>query len=243
MKPAYVLSAAQLKKRFGVYGFFYGFRHQGVDYPCRALLELIAHEHTPRDINALPTCDPELLVVMMNPGSSRPLEAEYRPRSVAIAGEIADRCELVPTRPDNTQYQVMRLMVAWGLRHARVLNLSDLRQPKSPLVARTIHDLSRCSGGDFHTLFSPSRRRELDGLAGTPGAAPLLAGWGRHEPFRPLAENCLQRLAAWRIVGVPVDTPAVFYAHPSPMLQRHKDLWLETVRDQWRRKGESDGGS
>lgn len=227
------LPAARLKKKFGVYGHFYTFHHEGVDFPCRSLLELIAHARVPKSVNAIQKLPPDLLVVMMNPGSSRPLDGAYGPLTVRVAEEIDRARELVPTRPDNTQYQVMRLLLAWGLGHARVLNLSDLRQPKSPVVARMIQTLARQPGGTFHSLFSPARRRELDGLAAVPAETPVLAGWGRHEPFRPLAEQCLGWLGGRRILGVPVAAGSPFYAHPSPMLQRLKDRWLAEVAGQW----------
>ncbi len=230
---AHALPAARLKALYGVYGHFYHFRHQGEVHPCRSLLELIHHDHTPARIDRIQERDPDLIVVMMNPGSSRPLDGGYQPRLVSGVDTIGDDRELVPTRPDTTQYQVMRLMVARGFRHARVLNLSDLRQPKSPVVARMISRLVPSPGGDFHTVFSPSRDRELTALLGPTAAVPVLAGWGRHPAFRPLAERCLERLADWRIIGVPVDGTAVFYAHPSPMLQRLKDQWLEKVLAMW----------
>ncbi|MBF0589265.1 MAG: DUF1643 domain-containing protein [Magnetococcales bacterium] len=232
MAAAKKLRAAALKKRYGVYGHFYGIQLGGTHYDCRSVLELIAHDGTPRDIQAIQSMDPGLLVVMMNPGSSRPLDGGYEPRTVRSVDEIAKAQVLTPTRPDNTQYQIMRLMAAAGVGHARVLNLSDLREPKSPLLMRQLVRLEGVRGGEGHSLFGGGRDAAFRALAGPEGAVPVLAGWGRHRALEPLARQCLKRLAGWRIIGVRPDEGQPLYAHPSPMLQRMKDQWLDIVMRQ-----------
>jgi len=39
--------------------------------------------------------------------------------------------EIIPTKPDNAQYQIMRIMLLQKWEHVRVLNLSDLRNGNS----------------------------------------------------------------------------------------------------------------
>ena len=38
---------------------------------------------------------------------------------------------MVFAKPDVTQYQVMRIMAEMGWDHVRIVNLSDIREPKS----------------------------------------------------------------------------------------------------------------
>ena len=225
------LRAADLQQLFGVYGDFYQVLWGGKCYACRSVLELIAHTHTPADPNAIHGMNPDLLVVMMNPGSSKPLVPNFTPRRV-LGDDTKERPERVKTRPDNTQYQIMRIMAAKGFQHARILNLSDLREPKSLILMPILESLYATPNGNRHSIFCDDRTPERQRLMGTCGAVPVLAGWGRHKKLRPLAKQCVEKLQGWRVIGVPVDDERFFYAHPSPMLQRKKDHWLATVLEQ-----------
>ena len=225
------LCADDLKKRFGVYGDFYQIMLGGNDYACRSVLELIAHEQTPEDPNGIQFMNPDLLVVMMNPGSSKPQVPCFVPRRVQGDG-TEERPQRVKTRPDNTQYQIMRIMAARGFQHARILNLSDLREPKSPMLMPKLEFLHSIPGGDRHSVFCNDRDLERQRLMGPYGAIPVLAGWGRHKKLLSLATLCVEKLHGWRVIGLPVDDRGLFYAHPSPMLQRGKDLWLTAVLKQ-----------
>ncbi|MEO5364602.1 MAG: hypothetical protein H7838_13405 [Magnetococcus sp. DMHC-8] len=220
--------AADLKKLFGVYGDFYQIELGGRFHACRSVLELIAHAATPSDLRQLAGRQPDLLVVMMNPGSSRPVLPGYQPRLVGEEGPGAQP-ERVPTRPDNTQYQIMRIMAARGWQHARVLNLSDLREPKSLQWMKSVEQLAGVAGGERHSLFCPARRLERQRLLGPVGALPVLVGWGRDARLGRLAGQCLQQLQGWRLIGVPVGDDGLYYAHPSPMLQQKKDQWLSAI--------------
>lgn len=219
------LAAAQLKTRFGVHGCYYQMVLGGVEYPCRSLLELVAH-HIPAA--RIPHHPPDLLVVMMNPGSSRPLAEGFQPPVVHEAAQIPRGSRLVVARPDNTQYQIMRVMAARGLVHARVMNLSDLRQPKSALFLDQVARLAQVRGGGVHSIFCPERQEELQQLL-PPPVVPVLVGWGRDGGLLSLAEQCLHRLRGRCIIGVAVAGEPRLFAHPSPMLQRLKEQWVAAV--------------
>lgn len=226
------LRAADLKQIFAVYGHFYRMTVAGQSLPCRSLLELVAHEVMPTDPNQLAAREPDLLVVMMNPGSSRPLDKDYHPPSITHWQACDQSRTWVETRPDNTQYQIMRLMVAKGFRHARVFNLSDLREPKSPRLFKQIEALGKIEAGTGHSLFSPLRQEECRRLLGANCSRPVILGWGRHRSLIPLAQWALDRLAGRPLFGVSVDNHPHLYAHPSPMLQRAKERWVDQVLDQ-----------
>lgn len=222
------LRADALKQHFGVYGDFYEIMLGGRTYACRSVLELIAHTHTPADPHQIQLRHPDLLVIMMNPGSSKPLPPDFQPRIGLDSAPTR-----VKTRPDTTQYQIMRIMMAQGLKHARVLNLSDLREPKSVQLISTLQALKTLPDGDQHSLFCDARDEERHRLMGPHGAMPILAGWGRHKHLSPLATQCLRKVHGWRMMGVPAHENGLFYAHPSPMLQRKKEQWLATILQQF----------
>jgi hypothetical protein len=136
---------------------------------------------------------------------------------------------LVLTQPDNTQYQIMRIMVSKHWNHVRVLNISDLRDPKSPsFIART-QKLAALPGGDSHSLFSKARAKErIEMLRRKPGA-PFILGWGQDAGLIPLAKQCLSRIEGEKIITVPAGNDPALTAHPSPMLQSKKEEWLDAI--------------
>ncbi|MBF0453926.1 MAG: DUF1643 domain-containing protein [Magnetococcales bacterium] len=227
------LRAADLKKKFAVFGHFYQFSSAGHALACRSLLELVAHHRVPGETSQLGAARPDLLVVMMNPGSSRPLNPDYRPPTVDRWHQVPDSREWVLTRPDNTQYQIMRLMAALGLEHGRVLNLSDLREPKSPVLFKKMADLEGVPHGEGHSVFSSPRGQELKNLLEYQSAnKSVLVGWGRDRALLPLARLALDRFSGWTLYGQPVNGEGTLYSHPSPMLQRMKEAWLDQVLKQ-----------
>ncbi|MBF0284577.1 MAG: hypothetical protein HQL51_08975, partial [Magnetococcales bacterium] len=225
--PPPPLRAAALLKQFAVLGRYYRMELGGRTHGCRSTLELIDRTVAPPEPDGVADHPPDLLVVMMNPGSSRPLAGE---EGVALRapGEIPTRGGLTPARPDTTQYQIMKVMVAKGFRHARVFNLSDLREPKSPRFLALVEELSRVPGGRVHSLFCPERREERRILMGEV-PVPVIVGWGRHPALIPLARQCLEGLTGRTLVGTPVSGSAELFAHPSPMLQRMKDQWIDAI--------------
>ena len=103
------IPAKKLKDLYDVFGHFYSIqvaRNNVVE--CRSVLEIVQKGRTPEKAAELSDRKPDAVFIMMNPGSSRPLV----PVDNRIhADDIHDlRVSLVPTKPDTTQYQVMRLM-------------------------------------------------------------------------------------------------------------------------------------
>ncbi|HIJ85425.1 MAG: DUF1643 protein [Magnetococcales bacterium] len=221
--------ALDIKKIFAVFGQFVTLTLGQTTVELRPVLELIRKDCVPDHPDAIGRMVPDLLVIMMNPGSSRPLSPHYRPRHANKPEDLDPFSGLTPTRPDNTQYQIMRVMLARGLGHARVLNLSDLRETKSPIFIKRFRELENLPGGKAHSLFSPSRCAEREQRMGQGRAIPLLVGWGRHVDLLPLAHQCLGTLKTERIVGVEVPGSPGLYAHPSPMLQKAKEAWVNAI--------------
>ena len=154
--------AAELKKRFSCYGHFYEWVAMGGERAnCRSVLEIVDPSIPQENPSGISLMEPDAVVVMMNPGSSHPKDIYH------IDGEIeypqnsgSMRKELVLTQPDNTQYQVMRIAVSKGWKHIRVLNLSDLRDPKSGSFIQKTEALCEIMGGHTHSLFCKERTAE-----------------------------------------------------------------------------------
>jgi len=215
------MKAVALLQHFAVYGRFYEEDIAGVREQLRDRLEIAPRNYALADLVG---AEPDLLVIMMNPGASRALEALWDP-----AGSQG----FVAAQPDRTQYQIMQLLLAaqaMGLpwRHARVLNLSDLRTPKS---AEFLEKLAAYGDNDAHSLFSATRQDECTALFRR-RATPVLCAWGLSPRFADLAGRALRAAAGHPLLGLSAD--GLSYRHPLP--QRH-DLqvqWLAQLRDQIR---------
>ena len=207
-------TAQQLLEHFGVYGRFYEKRIAGVNEQLRDRLEIAPVNWALEDIVVR---EPDLLVIMMNPGASVPLKDLWQGQGTH---------DFVATRPDRTQYQIMQLLLLAQHRglpwqHARVLNLSDLRTPKSN---EFVEKLNLYSKDDSHSLFSSTRTLECRALFGCP-ETPVLCAWGLNRQFTNLAGRALAAASGHPLLGLTAD--GVAYRHPLP--QRF-DLQLEWLR-------------
>lgn len=217
------LSAADLLDEFAVYGHYYQARiGPGPLAPLEALrsrLEIVPRGWAPVDVDAR---EPDLLVIMMNPGASKPLEALWHDGAPA---------DLVAAQPDRTQYQIMRMLRAaqalgrpW--RHARVFNLSDLRTPKS---AEMLAKLDLYGIHDSHSLFSDSRCLERQRWFASL-ATPVLCAWGMHSGLSGLAARAVRAAAGHPLLGLSED--GLRYRHPLPQTQSLQHQWLRAMADQ-----------
>lgn len=232
--------AAELKKTFRCYGHFYRLHVEGAEPQlCRSVLEItslpreaVGAGTDPNDLFSTSGATrnlPDAVVIMMNPGSSRPIEDGDTDSLLTLPLPAGFQKPLVLTQPDNTQYQIMRIMVSKGWTHVRVLNISDLRDPKSPsFIART-QKLAALPGGDRHSLFSEARSAERASMLRRKPGAPFIIGWGQDAGLIPLAKQCLSRIAGEKIITVPAGNDPVLTAHPSPMLQKKKEEWLDAI--------------
>jgi hypothetical protein len=190
--------AGQLKRHFRVVGRFYQFVGLDKTYPCREMLEIRRHE---ANENA------DAVFVMMNPGRSKPLEGDGTlPLNEAVS---------VPTQPDTTQYQLMRLMGELGWSRVRVLNLSDLRTPDSSVLFTTMKEFEAAEGHDGHSIFSTGRSEALAPLLARRAGAPVVAAWGMDVALQGLARSALQGLGCLP-VGLRHATKEWAYRHPLP---------------------------
>ncbi|MCC9606912.1 DUF1643 domain-containing protein [Blastopirellula sp. JC732] len=223
------LPAAELKKTYDIFGHFYTVAVSPDEVAsCRSVLEIIDKECTPGDVNIICDRQPDAVFIMMNPGSSQPLVEVNNHIDADQIGDLA--ISLVPTKPDTTQYQVMRVMRHCGWRHVRVLNLSDLRSPKSPVFIKTFERLEADHDYVAHSIFSPARKKELTKKLPQSRDTPLVFAWGLSEKLSPLIERCLNAIPAKQnFTGLLAEGTEDKYRHPLPTLQRDKEIWFQNM--------------
>jgi hypothetical protein len=232
--------AAELKKTFRCYGHFYRLSVNGAEPQlCRSVLEItslpreaVGAGTDPNDLFNHPSATrnlPDAVVIMMNPGSSRPIEDGDTDSLLTMPLAAGFQKPLVLTQPDNTQYQIMRIMVSRDWKHVRVLNISDLRDPKSPSFIAKTKILAELPDGGAHSLFSKVRKSEREQMLRRKSGAPFILGWGQDAGLIPLAKQCLSCIEGEKIIAVPAGNDPVLTAHPSPMLQKKKEEWLDAI--------------
>lgn len=226
------IPAQELKNNFAVFGHFYSVQIASKRFvECRSVLEIVESAHAPGKAAALSSRRPDAVFIMMNPGSSRPLtEVNNRIHAKAIHKLSIS---LVPTKPDTTQYQVMRLMHYCEWRHVRVLNLSDLRFPKCVEFFKRFKSLEADHLFDSHSVFSDRRTAEL-ALKLTSGV-PVIRAWGVSLHLDPLIDRCLAKLSKIKTVrGLLKDGTTNKFLHPLPSLQTQQVLWVNRMIEQCR---------
>ena len=226
------IPADELKCKFSVFGHFYSVQvapKRVVE--CRSVLEIVDTDHAPKKMDDLSHRKPDAVFIMMNPGSSRPLvEVNNRIHAKAIH-ELP--ISLVPTKPDTTQYQVMRIMHYCEWQHVRVLNLSDLRCSKSGEFFKQFKGLEEELSFDAHSVFSDRRKDELaskliDGIS-------VIRAWGVSPHLDPLIDRCLARLIKTKTVrGLMKEGATGKYLHPLPSLQTQQVEWVNRMVEQCR---------
>lgn len=226
------IPADELKDCYGVYGHFYSVEVAPKKLvECRSVLEIVGKPHAPANTSGLSSRKPDAVFIMMNPGSSRPLvEVNNRIHAESIH-ELP--ISLVPTKPDTTQYQVMRLMHYCKWRHVRVLNLSDLRCSKSVDFFKQFKRLEEDCSFDAHSVFSGRRKNELALKLQRHDATPVIQAWGLSAELDPLIDRCTSNLSKAKTVrGLMKEGTANKYLHPLPSLQKQKLQWVNRMVEQ-----------
>ena len=222
------LPAAELKNLYSVMGHFYDISlNNKVRLKCRSSLEILSREIA-GNFSGVSRGLPDAVFIMMNPGSSRTVETS--PSSIRDVGAISDCKTFVQTRPDTTQYQVMRVMTRLGWQHVRVLNLSDLREPKSSVFATTFRSIELNYGYTAHSLFSPIRTQKLTVELRRKVDAPLICAWGVSPKLNSLicvAAPVLRDAGICR--GLLKVGTSDRYFHPLPTLQTDKEIWVNKL--------------
>ena len=190
-----------MRDDFEVIGFFYEIG----DYKCRKYLDI--------KFKSSKMTNPDLMVVMMNPGSSYPLDG------------IDNNTVPSVTEPDNTQDQIMKVMKNASFEYARILNLSDLRTPDSNKLYDFIK--SENSKAVPHTIFDKNRIDDFNSLFVK--GVPIIYGWGVSSSLTELAKLAIEKINHPSPIGLKKDSEKYAYYHPLPRIYNKQIEWVERV--------------
>ncbi|MGH2318579.1 DUF1643 domain-containing protein [Planococcus sp. SE5232] len=217
-------SGKELENLFYTQAAFYKLQTHREIQTCRSLVVISRIGAKSEGVDAL--------FVLLNPGQCLPLAGEDS--ILLLSGEVAD-LPLTPATPDNTLYQLMRLMERMNWNSVHVINLTDLRTRKFDEYKEGQRFMKKC-GDSRHTIFSMDRYVEL--LDCVERADAVIAGWGTKAPIIPAAENAYPLL--WEVAdikGLAYKTHPLYY-HPFPWLQNKCIKWLDDMEAQLKRTAE-----
>jgi hypothetical protein len=198
------LGGIALSTKFEIKGLFY----ESNGYKLRKYLDIT---RVGEELNG-----PDLMVVMMNPGSSYPLDG------------IDNNSVPSEAEPDATQQQIMKVMDGAAFNYARILNLSDLRTADSNELYRFLQ--SEESSTVEHSIFSPNRKFELAQLF--VHGVPVIFGWGVNQALIPLAKQATDTLCISKPLGMLKPNTRYSYYHPLPRIYAKQLQWVQHVTSQ-----------
>ncbi|WP_158599065.1 DUF1643 domain-containing protein [Planococcus salinus] len=211
-------SARELENVFQTEGAFYKLDTDGRIQLCRSLAVIRRIDSKQEGIDAL--------FVLLNPGKCLPLAGE---ESIPLlAGEV-ERLTLLPATPDNTLYQLMRLMERMSWNAVQVINLSDLRTGKFEEYKES-QKFMKAQGDVRHSIFSVDRYGEL--LNCMEKANSVIAGWGTKSSIIPAAKDAHTILSERvNVAGLAYKVRPLYY-HPFPWIQKKCIQWLDDMEEQ-----------
>lgn len=217
-------SAKELETIFSTEAVFYKLETNKEIHLCRSVAAIRRIGSETEGIDAV--------FVLLNPGKSLPVDGEDA--IPYLTGEV-DILPMLPATPDNTMFQLMRLMERMEWNHVQIINLTDLRTGKFSeyLECQKLMGTHRDSR---HSIFSFDRYHEL--LDRVEGADHIIAGWGTKSQITPAADEANTIL--WEIAevkGLRYRQHPLYY-HPFPWLQSKCVMWLDDMEAQLKRVGE-----
>jgi hypothetical protein len=220
------IPAHQLKKEFDVFGHFYSIKiNINTEIDCRSILEIINKNVNHKECSSML---PDAIFIMMNPGSSKPLDNNYKIKPCNNVGSL--QISLIPTKPDTTQYQIMRVMRVQEWSYVRILNLSDMRDPKSGKFIERFREIESQTGFEGHSIFADIRNNELNTKLKRKKASPVIRSWGVSTDLDPLIERCENKiLEITDKTGLLKEGTINKYFHPLPTLQKNKEKWVNDM--------------
>lgn len=220
--------AKELKKDFNCYGHFYTIRFSDqITISCRSVLEIVDNSINQSIPNNLLHLKPDAICIMMNPGSSYPMTKEINDERNKDS-DFGNLKNLVLTRPDNTQYQIMRIAKELKWSHIRVINLSDIRNSNSNDFIYQTKQINEKFSSHLHSIFSNQRIKECNNALNSKNKNVIL-GWGQNKDLIPFAKKCFERISKHNITRVESNVHGLLNLHPSPMIQKKKEEWLREI--------------
>ncbi|WP_299361975.1 DUF1643 domain-containing protein [Winogradskyella sp.] len=201
-----------MREKFEITGCFY----QIGDLNCRKYLNIKRKKTR--------ISQPQLMVVMMNPGTSQP-----------TVGDNNQQKE-VPAIPDTTQDQIMRVMENCRIEYSRILNLSDLRITPSKAFYKLLSEIRPKQIP--HSIFDSRREDEFKTLFVT--NIPTIFAWGVAKELTELAKSAIGKIGINNPIGIKKNNENYAFYHPLPHNHKAQIKWVSEITKQLKNSLNSD---
>lgn len=172
----------------------------------------------------------DLLVVMMNPGSSRPLDEHAEIEEINNYESIRE-VKYLSALPDRTQYQICKVMDNCEFENALIINLSDIRESKSQLFFAHIKTES-IRKANIHSIFHIMRKEELDDLLlEVSSEAPVVLGFGVSNKLDPLIDLYNKSIIVDNYNTYSLENKKGRILHPLPQMYNKQTEWVQLITD------------
>lgn len=167
---------------------------------------------------------------MLNPGSSRPLDDTYLEKEIlATKIDQLNYVSLIDAKPDTTQYQIIRVMNELQFSYADIINLYDIREPKSGLL---FENAKKGRLQSEVSIFSDKRQSELANYF-TSDTSVILA-WGNAKPITEIEKTAFDKVSKLTNKIFTVRGNDNIICHPSPQNHNYKLKWLDNINRELR---------
>ncbi|MTK13891.1 MAG: hypothetical protein F8N39_18060 [Clostridiaceae bacterium] len=220
------IRADELKIKYEVYANFYKMKQlDGEIHICRNVADIYEVGYIRKNPNSLP----KAIIIMMNPGKCEPKSSkQFIP--VLSAKDLEDMSKKSPAilcKPDNAQYQIMRIMYAKGWNHVRIVNLSDIKCSNGDEFKKILKLLLNLDKDHIHSIFSDRRMKERESLCTLDKEAPIILGWGTDKILLNLAMKCVSCIPLKNAKGILHSKNLYYYPSPPPKVM--KEEWLDKI--------------
>lgn len=167
----------------------------------------------------------DAVLVLCNPGSCHP---ENRDNIPTIDPRRED-APFVKSNSDETQHQVMRLMLIKQWNQVNIINISDLCAGNLKSFKESLEKAEKFSF-HYHSIFSEERNSKLEEVFDF-NTGPVIIGWGTNSVIKSMANDVLQNKHISQGVGWEYAISPYYY-HPGPRLAEKKKEWLTILNQQ-----------
>jgi hypothetical protein len=119
----------------------------------------------------------------------------------------------------------MKIMQRFKYKYARILNLSDLREPKSYVFYKKIFELERKQIN--HSIFSEKRNEEFIELFEK--NVPVIYAWGVNKKLTGLAKIAWNRIGIDDPIGLKKENQDYSFYHPLPRNNEEQKEWIRKI--------------
>ncbi|WKA53173.1 hypothetical protein [Planococcus shixiaomingii] len=209
-----LVPATELRKTFEVKAKFYHAKVNGESFLMRREARIARKNIVQQKIDAV--------VVMINPGSCKP--------SAPLKETASYKMEFLPADSDQTQEQLMNLMLRKNWNVLVILNLSDICEGNLDKFKSIEKKFTAARVP--HSIFQADNASEREVLLST--AEHLIFAWGASPLAKRLAKEFKLydkgiALPAYKHMTAWVHAEKLFPRHPKPALKTEKIIWLNSM--------------